>query len=156
MNQIYLFDWGDTLMHDFPDQTGKMCNWVTVQTVDGATETLSELSKSHSIYIATNAADSTESDIESAFLRVGLAQFITGYFCKANLGIGKGTPEFFHKIVEHLGVSPDSIVMVGDNYSKDIEPAITAGIQAIWLNAEGVGGVVNGVRQIARLTELCA
>ena len=25
--EAYLFDWGDTLMTDFPDASGKMCDW---------------------------------------------------------------------------------------------------------------------------------
>lgn len=31
MSKTYLFDWGDTLMVDFPDQEGKMCNWSKVE-----------------------------------------------------------------------------------------------------------------------------
>ncbi|MBD1571604.1 HAD family hydrolase, partial [Aliivibrio sp. S10_S31] len=27
MRKAYLFDWGDTLMVDFPNTQGKMCNW---------------------------------------------------------------------------------------------------------------------------------
>nr|WP_257973789.1 hypothetical protein [Vibrio parahaemolyticus] len=89
MTKVYLFDWGDTLMIDFPDQTGKMCDWENIQAVNGALQTLEELSKQHQIYVATNAVDSSESDIKLAFDRVGLSPFISGYFCKANLGIGK-------------------------------------------------------------------
>ncbi|KOE91138.1 hypothetical protein ACS91_07585, partial [Vibrio parahaemolyticus] len=64
MSKVYLFDWGDTLMIDFPDQIGKMCDWVNVQAVNGALQTLEALSKQNQIYVATNAADSTESDIK--------------------------------------------------------------------------------------------
>ncbi|TOF26880.1 hydrolase, partial [Vibrio parahaemolyticus] len=39
MSKVYLFDWGDTLMIDFPDQIGKMCDWVNVQAVNGALQT---------------------------------------------------------------------------------------------------------------------
>jgi predicted HAD superfamily phosphohydrolase YqeG len=31
MIDIYLFDWGDTLMVDFPGVPGKMCNWIIVE-----------------------------------------------------------------------------------------------------------------------------
>ncbi|KII79538.1 HAD family hydrolase [Vibrio renipiscarius] len=156
MGSIYLFDWGDTLMVDFPQQQGKMCDWATVQPVSGALETLEQLSKTHEIYVATNAADSSEVEIKSAFERVGLAQFISGYFCKANLGIGKGTPGFYHKIAEVLGREPHLFVMVGDTYDKDIEPASAAGIKAIWFNPEHKDIEVGvGVKQIHHLSELC-
>ncbi|MDF4801887.1 HAD hydrolase-like protein [Vibrio parahaemolyticus] len=156
MSKVYLFDWGDTLMIDFPDQTGKMCDWEYIQAVNGALQTLEALSKQHQIYVATNAADSTESDIKLAFDRVGLSPFISGYFCKANLGIGKGAPEFFNRIIDTLNVEPKSVVMVGDSYDKDIEPAVTVGIQAIWFNP--MGKVAQGsyeVKEIRKLSELC-
>ncbi|WP_338420283.1 HAD family hydrolase, partial [Vibrio alginolyticus] len=156
MSKVYLFDWGDTLMIDFPDQTGKMCDWENVQAVNAALQTLEALSKQNKIYVATNAADSTESDIKLAFDRVGLSPFISGYFCKANLGIGKGAPDFFHRIIDTLNVDSKSVVMVGDSYDKDIEPAVTAGIQAIWFNP--MGKVAQGgyeVKEIRNLSELC-
>ncbi len=155
MPKVYLFDWGDTLMVDFPDQKGKMCDWETVQAVDGAREALKHLSESCSIYVATNAADSSEQDIKLAFERVGLDQYIDGYFCKANLGIGKGSPEFFHKIVQQLGVSYHDVVMVGDNYDNDIGPAIEAGINAVWLDTNsGPFNQKGKVRKISKLTAL--
>ncbi len=156
MSKIYLFDWGDTLMVDFPEQAGKMCDWSIVQTIDGALETLKTLSKEHLVYIATNAEDSSEHDIQEAFSRVGLSPYIDGYFCKTNLGIGKGSPEFFYKIMSHIGVDPGSIIMVGDNYEHDIEPAITAGIQAIWLNPTAIDdGKYKNTKQISHLMDLC-
>ncbi|EPE2683173.1 HAD family hydrolase [Vibrio alginolyticus] len=155
MSSVYLFDWGDTLMVDFPEQSGKMCDWEVVQAVTGAHEALKKLSSTHHVYVATNAADSSESDIKSAFDRVGLTQYISGYFCKANLGVGKGTPEFFNKIINVLGVEPQSVVMVGDTYSKDIEPAITAGIKAIWFNPSNQSLNENcSVKQISHLAEI--
>ena len=36
MSSIYLFDWGDTLMVDYVDAIGKMCDWPSVKAVDGA------------------------------------------------------------------------------------------------------------------------
>jgi putative hydrolase of the HAD superfamily len=31
MKKIYLFDWGDTIMKNFPDETGKMNTWQKIQ-----------------------------------------------------------------------------------------------------------------------------
>ncbi len=155
MKKIYLFDWGDTLMVDFPEQTGKMCNWPEVRAVEGALEVLKHLSKTNSVYIATNAADSTEKDIEQAFVRVGLAPYIDGYFCKSNLGLGKGTPEFFRKIQEKFDTVDIPLVMVGDNYNNDILPALEAGLNAIWFNPSHQERSMSiGVKQIHHLSEL--
>lgn len=155
MKNIYLFDWGDTLMVDFQDQQGKMCHWSKVQAVDGALEVLAELSKNNFIYVATNAADSAEIEIKKAFDRVELAQYIDGYFCKANLGVGKGTPEFFGRIIKNLKASPEMITMVGDSFENDIAPAISAGIHAIWLNPQNDYSCTDkGARQISKLQDI--
>ncbi|WP_217895691.1 HAD family hydrolase [Oceanospirillum sanctuarii] len=130
---IFLFDWGDTLMVDFPEMTGKMKEWPKVQMQPKADEVLAELSKSARLFVATGAADSAESDIRAAFDRVGLCAYLEGYFCQSNLGIGKGTPRFYQAIIKQLGVTPDQCTMVGDHFEKDIAPALEAGLKAIWL-----------------------
>lgn len=130
---VILFDWGDTLMVDYPDTSGKMCDWPTVEVVEGAEKTLRKLSKNARIYIATGAADSSEADIHAAFKRVGLDRYLAGYFCQANLGVAKGDEHFLPQILQRLNVQPEQVTMVGDNYDKDITPALTIGIKAIWL-----------------------
>jgi FMN phosphatase YigB (HAD superfamily) len=151
---VYLFDWGDTLMVDFPDVTGKMCDWEIVEAVFGAKETLDVLSKNSQIYIATGAIDSTELEIKRAFDRVGLSQFISGYFCKANLGLSKGTPEFLNAILEKLNIPSVNVAMVGDSFEKDIKPAITTGIQPIWFTENNSESVPDNVKVIKQLSEL--
>ena len=146
MIKVYLFDWGDTLMVDFPDVSGKRCDWKVVEATSGAKETLAALSKRAKIYIATGAADSTELEIQRAFERVGLSQFISGYFCKANVGGSKGTPEFLHSILAKLQIPAENVAMVGDNFEKDIKPAIAAGIQPIWLTDNETALVPENIR----------
>jgi FMN phosphatase YigB (HAD superfamily) len=151
---IYLFDWGDTLMVDFPDVVGKMCDWEIVEAVSGAKKTLDLLSKKAQIYIATGAADSTELEIKLAFERVGLSQFISGYFCKANLGLPKGSPEFLDAILAKLKTQAINVTMVGDDFEKDIKPALAVGIQPIWFTNSNVEQIPPNVKVINRLSEL--
>ena len=154
MINVYLFDWGDTLMVDFPDVSGKMCNWEFVEAVAGAKDTLEALSKHCQIYIATGAADSTELEIKWAFDRVDLSQFISGYFCKANLGVSKGSPEFLSSILDKLKISAANVAMVGDNFEKDIKPAIATGIQPIWFTQNIPESVPNSIKVIKQLSAL--
>jgi len=150
---VYLFDWGDTLMVDFPNVTGKMCNWEIVEVVSGAKEALEALSKHSQIYIATGAADSTELEIKLAFERVGLSEFISGYFCKANLGLAKGSPEFLNSILAKLNMPSVNVAMVGDDFEKDINPAIAVGIQPFWFTKNNTK-VPDTVKVIRRLSAL--
>jgi putative hydrolase of the HAD superfamily len=132
-----LFDWGDTLMVDYPQFEGKMCNWPKVAAVEGAKETLIRLSKQYHLYLATNAQDSTLIEIESALQRVDLLAPLTGVFCKSELGVDKKSPEFYPTIVKRLGLPPSNILMVGDSIIKDITPAKQAGLQTVWLTQSG-------------------
>ena len=151
---VYLFDWGDTLMVDFPGISGKMCDWETVEAVTGAKNALEALSKHSQIYIATGAADSTELEIKLAFERVGLSQFISGYFCKANLGLSKGSSGFLESILGKLKVPPSSVAMVGDNFDKDIKPALAIGIQPYWFTEKSIESVPDNIKVIKRLSAL--
>lgn len=155
MTKVYLFDWGNTLMVDFPGVPGKMCNWDLVEAVEGAEKALKSLSRKSKLYIATGAAESSEADIKSAFSRVNLSQYISGYFCKENLGIEKGTPSFFLEILKRLNVNPNEVIVVGDSLSRDIEPAIAVGISAIWLSKGAAHQSDSSIKTISSLRDLC-
>ncbi|WP_217641065.1 HAD family hydrolase [Halomonas saccharevitans] len=141
-------------MVDFPGTPGKMCDWETVKAVDGAEEALRCLSRSASIYIATGAAESSEAEIKQAFARVGLDQFVSGYFCKSNVGHPKGSPEFLPTILRRFSLRAPRVAMVGDSLVKDVEPAARVGIQPIWLTNKG-SSAPEGTRVIGSLRELC-
>jgi len=155
MVDTFLFDWGDTLMVDFPEVQGKMCDWDVVQVVDGAEEVLAYLSKRSDIFIATGAAESTELDIKRAFERAGLSKYISGYFCKSNLGIPKGSPDYYMAILSKLGKQASDVAMVGDSLEKDIIPASKIGIQSFWLTSKKVTDLPKNTAMISSLGELC-
>ena len=151
----YIFDWGDTLMVDYPDMSGKMCDWEWVQAVEGAEDALRCISKNARIYVATGASESTEMEIKAALKRVGLDTFISGYFCKSNLGIEKGDPAFFSCILKKLGKHPHQVTMVGDSLSKDIEPALALGMKVIWFCRGNPDPPGDSIRVISSLEALC-
>jgi FMN phosphatase YigB (HAD superfamily) len=155
MIDIYLFDWGDTLMVDLPDKQGKMCDWDIIEAVSGAEETLAFLSKESKIYIATGAAESIESDIKKAFDRAGLSKYISGYFCKSNLGISKGTAQFYKAILSKISKEASDVAMVGDSLENDIIPASKVGIKTFWLTSEKIQNLPNNTSIIFCLRDLC-
>jgi len=127
IKDIYLFDWGDTLMVDTPGIAGKMCDWGHVERVKFAEETLKKISLKASVYVATDATESTPEDIEKAFKRVGLDKYIKGYFCKQNTGFTKPEPEFYQAIIDILIPVRNSI-----KFAEDIRSS-TSG-RAFWQN----------------------
>ena len=108
------------------------------------------------LYVATGTVDSSEEDIKAAFERVGLAGYILEFFCQSNLGIGKGTAAYYQAVIETLGVDASEVTMVGDILHRDIEPAVEAGLNAIWYTPDASLAEVSGdYQQIQHLSELC-
>lgn len=135
MNAWVLFDWGDTLMRVFPEYRGKMKDWPKVQEISGARKALHALHGRIGIALATNAADSEESDIRQALERADLNAFIKRIYCARSVGARKSSPEFFSYVVKDLRVPADHLVMVGDEFAEDVEAAQAAGLRAVWFNA---------------------
>jgi HAD superfamily hydrolase (TIGR01509 family) len=150
----YLFDWGDTLMVDFPGAKGPMCRWERVAAVDGARQTLAALHRKAGCYLATNARDSKAGDIVKALERAGLATYIDRVFCFENVGHRKPSPEFFATILAAINATPDQTVMVGDSLDTDVAGALAAGLHGIWYNPAGLDGYLKGAGVIRSLEEL--
>ena len=47
------------------------------------------------------------------------------------IGIGKPRPEPFLLALDQLGVAPEQAVFVGDNVTRDINPALNLGMAAL-------------------------
>lgn len=150
-----LFDWGNTLMEDLPGMRGPMVGWPQVQAVEGAVETLAAIAAQWPCHIATNANESTEEEIRQALQRVGLDHYISGIFCYGNLGLKKPDARFFSTICERLEAGADELLMVGDSLQNDVQGAINANLQSIWLNRDGLP-CPTGIIAITKLTELPA
>ena len=151
--QHYLFDWGDTLMVDFPDQPGPMCNWPEIKVVDGAEKCLAKLSKTSKCHVATNAKFSNTAEIRRAFERAGLNHYIEHIFCADSIGFSKPEPEYFQAIITTLNAPLDDILMVGDSLNKDVHGAMSAGLDAVWFNPRQLN-VASKISSINRLSEL--
>lgn len=55
----------------------------------------------------------------------------------AVVGVRKPDPKIFELGVKALGMKPEEVLVVGDSYRKDIEPALAAGCRAVWLKGKG-------------------
>lgn len=133
-SRCILFDWGDTLMRVFPDYDGPMAAWPRVEAMPHAVDVLTELHKEFLLGVATNAADSDEAEIRAALARVGLDPLLDRIYCHRSLGHKKPSQEYFEAVLADLGLEPDRVVMVGDDFAADVVGANRSGIRAIWYN----------------------
>jgi len=68
--------------------------------------------------------------------RIGLSQFdlvLRG----GEQGRAKPHQDLFHQTAQHFGVQPHEILHVGDNLMTDVQGAIQADCQAVWINLSG-------------------
>lgn len=124
MKKVYLFDWGDTIMKDFPDEKGAMFTWEKIEIMPNADKMLEKLSSKAKCCLATNAKDSSKEDIIKALKRVHLDQYFTDIFCYRELGVGKPSKEYFDLVVSKLKEKKENMIMIGDNIVSDINGVI--------------------------------
>lgn len=138
MIDTLLLDWGNTVMVDFPQQSGPMHRWPRVETLPGVEQSLSRLSQRYCCCLATNAADSTRSDILRALDRVAIGPYFQEIFCYRDIGQAKPSAEFFAFILAKLGKEKANLVMIGDDLEKDCLGPMRHGIGAILFDPSNI------------------
>jgi HAD superfamily hydrolase (TIGR01549 family) len=93
---------------------------------DDALDGLSRLARRFPIVAVTNG----NADIA----RVGLQAMFQDSISASRIGISKPDARIFHAACERLGVAPARVLHVGDDLMLDVEGALGAGLQAVWLH----------------------
>ena len=129
-----LFDWGDTIMRDDPNQKTPIVEWETIEVIAGITDVLKYLHASgRRIMLATSASVSDESQIRGALARCGLDQYFSRIYCFKNTNLPKGEALYCH-ILNDLGIPASEALMIGDSFEKDVQAANAVGMFAVWFN----------------------
>lgn len=66
----------------------------------------------------------------------GLSHFFGFIVESAVVGVRKPDPQIFSLAVGRLGIPATEVLVVGDSFGKDIEPARQAGCQTVWFKGE--------------------
>jgi putative hydrolase of the HAD superfamily len=134
MIKALIFDWGNTVMRDFPEKPGPMAHWDHVEYIPHIEECLKKLSKKNTMCIASNAGFSDAALMTEALKRVGAEKYFHYFFTSKDLGAEKPDKLFFNSIIEKINVAPEQCIMIGDNYAKDISGAKAVGMKTIFFN----------------------
>ncbi|MCD4817607.1 MAG: HAD-IA family hydrolase [Candidatus Cloacimonetes bacterium] len=153
MKKIFLFDWGDTIMKNFPNEIGGMHTWHRVEAMPNAEKMLRKLSQQTDCYLATNAKDSDKEEIIKALQRDNLHKYFKDIFCYREIGYSKPSKEYFDSILDKLKVKKENLIMVGDNLETDINGAQRFGIDTILYASKDYYPEYHGMR-IDNLLEL--
>ncbi len=131
---IVLFDWGDTVMRDYPEITTPMVEWETVEVIDGIADVLAYLHASgRQIALATSASISDEGQIRGALARGGLDFYFSRIYCFKNTNLPKGEA-FYRHILSDLNIAASDTLMIGDGFEKDVQIPNSLGMPAVWFN----------------------
>lgn len=76
-------------------------------------------------------------NVETVLHEFGFDVYFKDVIESAKVGIRKPDARIFTLGVERLGLLPDEVMVVGDSFYKDIEPAIKAGCHTAWFKGEG-------------------
>ena len=86
----------------------------------------------------------------------GLSPFLDAVVESARVGIEKPDPAIYRLAAERLALAPEDVVMVGDNFDRDVRAARRIGMRAIWLRRGSAPPPEAGLaeRVISRLEEI--
>ncbi len=76
-------------------------------------------------------------NVETVLQEFGFTEYFKSVVESAVVGIRKPDARIFQIGVERLGLRADEVMVVGDSFYKDIEPAIKAGCHTAWFKGEG-------------------
>ncbi len=131
---LVLFDWGDTVMRDYPEKTTPMVEWDTVEAIEGIADVLAYLQDSgRQIALATSADVSTEAQIRAALARCGVDIYFSRIYSFTNTNLKKGEG-FYRYILNDLSIPAAEVIMVGDHFEKDVQVPNRLGMFAVWFN----------------------
>ncbi|MDD4847240.1 MAG: HAD-IA family hydrolase [Bacteroidales bacterium] len=129
-----IFDWGDTVMRDFPEKPGPMYTWDTVLWIPGMKNVLESLKNNYTLIIATNAGESDTDAMKRALRRIDAEKYFRYFYSSKDLGVEKPDKRFFINIATEVGIDPEDMMMVGNSYEKDIIGASIAGMKTVFFN----------------------
>ncbi len=153
MIKSLIFDWGDTIMRDFPKHDGPAYLWENIAWIPNTENSLNILVKKYSCYIASNAGISNTNMMVKALDRMNASKYFKGYYTSIDLGFEKPDVRFFQAIINKINVQPDECVMIGNVYKKDIVGAKAAGMKTVFFNEKNLTGYFKEADFVINLME---
>jgi len=121
-----------------PDETAiehiaSECNEFARTHVEKAAPVLAQLAQDYPLVMVSNFYG----NINQVLLDFGISSYFQAVVESAVVGVRKPNPQIYQLGVDLLGLPPQECVVIGDSYSKDIQPAKALGCRSIWLNVKG-------------------
>lgn len=96
----------------------------------------------------------TNSMDETAFVRLGIRQYVDTIVLSCDVGVLKPDAKIFLTALDKLGVEPAAALMVGDSLEKDVIGAVNAGMDAVLLDRDGGSKYPQRIRTLLELCDM--
>ena len=98
--------------------------------LEGAEELVRYLAKKYPLTVVTNGFVEVQYE---KFDKSGLRDCFSHIVLSEEVGCQKPNPRIFEEALRMNGLQAEDVVMIGDSWSSDIQGAINAGIDQIWI-----------------------
>ena len=86
--------------------------------------------------------------------RLQLGSYFETILISVESGSAKPAREIFEQARSFFGVPAASILHIGDSFSEDVAGAQSAGLKALFLDRQGIGGVLPSIRNLRELLDM--
>lgn len=97
-----------------------------VELYEDALETLDYLAARHPLVALSNG----NADLQL----IGIGQYFKDSISAREFGVAKPDARIFNAAAQAIGVAPSEVLHVGDDAALDVQGALAAGMQAVWIN----------------------
>lgn len=92
---------------------------------------LEELQEQATLHLLTNGSCKMQ---QAKINNASLQHLFDKVVISEQVGIHKPHKDIFYKAIEPFSIGKDTIIMIGDDFIRDIQPALELTIHAIWVN----------------------
>ncbi len=104
--------------------------------IDGAQELCETLSKTHELYLVTNAVAAVQ---KSRLALSTIKDCLRGAFISEDAGCGKPHTAYFDYVFSRIdGITKENCLLIGDSLTSDIKGANNYGLPCVWYNPKGL------------------
>ena len=108
------------------------CYENTILTVNRAKETLNILKTRYPMILVSNFYG----NLNTVLREFGLNEYFNDVIESAGIGIRKPDPEIYRMAIYKMGLTTGDVVIIGDSYKNDIDPANILGCRSVWLKKQ--------------------
>ena len=115
------------------NQVTETCYENTRLCIQRASGVLEQLKEQYPMYLVSNFYG----NLRTILREFDLDKYFLAVIESAEAGYRKPDPELFRIAIRKTGCLPEEVVVIGDSYKNDIQPAHKLGCPTIWLKVKG-------------------